>query len=394
MYPKTCRLDPKSLGCDRSEVDRRTGAQDDRFDGEASGDRARQVAQGRSRRARRHLPLRRARLRRDPARRPGAVPLVRGLHPARGRVCGQRRPRPVRGDRRAVHAAHQVPRRRCDLGAAAPDRPAGGALRPRHGRHHHASEHPAAQPDDRGSAGRAGRAERRRAVVHPGLRRRLAQHRRLPAGRRGRARAAGHAAADRGDGARFRRQPRVLEPAAQVQGVGQRLRPSLRAARDQRHRAGRGRERRRRRLRRVGGRRARRLGSDGPPAGRVRRAGRGGRRVPGDHRAVPRRGQAHQADAGPDQVSGRRVGRRALARRDRGEAAPRAADVGRPRPADRSSPRPPGHPPAGGARPLLRRRHHAARPVPGRPDDRRRRHRRPLRLGAAALHQPPERDRA
>ena len=33
------------------------------------------------------------------------------------------------------------------------------------------------------------------------------------------------------------------------------------------------------------------------------------------------------------------------------------------------------------ARPLLRRRHHAARPVPGRPDDRRRRHRRPLRLG-------------
>ena len=39
--------------------------------------------------------------------------------------------------------------------------------------------------------------------------------------------------------------------------------------------------------------------------------GRGGRGVPRDHRAVPRRGQAHQADAGADQVPGRRVGRRA-----------------------------------------------------------------------------------
>ena len=72
-------------------------------------------------------------------------------------------------------------------------------------------------------------------------------------------------------GRQLRRQPPVLEPAAQVQGRGLELPPPLRAARDQRHRP----RRRRRpgprgRLRRVGRRRARRVGAHGPPA---RRAG-------------------------------------------------------------------------------------------------------------------------
>ena len=53
-------------------------------------------------------------------------------------------PGPVRGDRRPVHAADQVPERDRHRRADADDRPAGGALRPRDGRHHHASEHPAA----------------------------------------------------------------------------------------------------------------------------------------------------------------------------------------------------------------------------------------------------------
>ena len=61
--------------------------------------------------------------------------------------------------------------------------------------------------------------------------------------------------------------------------------------------------------------------------------------------------------------------------------------------ADRSAPRSPGRAPAGAARPLLRGRHHPARPLHGRPDDRRGRHRRALRLGRPALHEPPEHHR-
>ena len=349
MYPKTCCLDPKSLGCDRSEVDRRTGAQDDRFDGEASGDRARQVAQGRPRRARRHLPLRRARLRRDRSPTTWRCSAGTGSTPS-----ARRSPRPAAspGPSEETDGLFMLRIKFPGGGVTSeqlrPDRPAGGALRPRHGRHHHAPEHPAAQPDDRGHAGRAGRAERGRAVVHPGLRRRLAQHRRLPAGRRGRARAAGHAAADRGAGARVRRQPRVLEPAAQVQGVGSA--PAPIAARSTRSTT-------------SGWSRSRRTASSattcGWAAGSAPRPGWAGGWTCSSRRT--RRSTCAAAITELFRDEGKRT-KRTRARikflvdewgveRFRAEveeqAAPRAADVGRPRPADRSPPRPPGHPPAG-----------------------------------------------
>ena len=177
-------------------------------DGEAARDRARQVAQGRPRRARRHLPLRRARLRRDHS--PTTWRCSAGTASTRS---ARRSPRPAAspGPSEETDGLFMLrikfPGGERDLGAAAADRPAGRALRPRHGRHHDPPEHPAAQPAHRGPADRAGRAERGRPLVHPGLRRRLAQHRRLPAGRRRRPRAARHAAADRGAGARVRRPP-------------------------------------------------------------------------------------------------------------------------------------------------------------------------------------------
>ena len=244
----------------------------------------------------------------------------------------------------------KFPERHRDCRPAARRRAPLGALRARHGRHHHAPEHPAALAADRGHAGRPRRAERRRALVHAGLRRRVAKRGRLPARRRRRARAARLAAADRGARAHVRRRPALLEPPAQVQGLGVGVPAPLRAARDQRHRARRGREGRRGRLRRLGRRRARRVGPHGPAAGRVRPARGGGRRVPGDHRDLPRRGQPLQAHACADQVPGRRVGRGAAARRGRGAARPLAADVGRPGRSRRSPSRPPGRPPAGAGR--------------------------------------------
>src|SRR5690349_19237779 len=80
-----------------------------------------------------------------------------------------------------------------------------------------------------------------------------------------------------------RRLPR-LEAAVAVRGVGLGVHPSLCTARDQRHRPRGRREGRRRGLRRLGRRRARCVGSDGPPA-RPLRAARGGcLGRPGDHR--------------------------------------------------------------------------------------------------------------
>ena len=60
-----------------------------------------------------------------------------------------------------------------------------------------------------------------------------------------------------------------------------------------------------------------------------------------DHRAVPRRGQAHQADAGADQVPGRRVGRRAVPRRASRSKLAASCRRGRPRPPIDPHARPP-----------------------------------------------------
>ena len=361
---------------------------------QASRHRAHQGPEGRPRRARRHLPLRRAGVRRHRARRPRPVSLVRHLHPARRAVGGVRRSGPVRGHRRVLHAADQVPERRRHRRSAAGGRAPVGAVRARHGRHHDPPEHPAPLASDRGHAGHPRRAERRRPLVHPGLRRRVAKRGRLPARGRRRARAHRLAPADRGARADVRGRPPLLEPAAQVQGVGVGVPAPVRAARDQRHRPRGRREGRRGGLRRVGWRGAGRVRPHGPAARRLRAPGGGGRRLPRDHRDLPRRGQAHQAHAGPHQVPRRRVGRRAPARRGRAEARARASHIrraGRPR---RSAPRSPGRPPAGPAGPLLPGRDDAPRTVHRRPDDRRRRHRGPVRLGGASLHEPPEHHRA
>ena len=217
LYPVSCSLDPKST---RVAVAIVHGGRCARAR-QASRDRAHQGPQGRSRRARRHLPLRRARLRRDRARRPGAVSLVRRLHPARRGVGGVRRPGPVRGDRRATSCCASSSRT-----ASSPPTSCApiGRLSERYGRgmgdittRQNIQLH---WLRDRGHAGRPRRAERRRALVHPGLRRRVAKRRRLPARRRRRARADRLAAADRGARAHVRRRPPLLEPAAQVQGVG------------------------------------------------------------------------------------------------------------------------------------------------------------------------------
>ena len=69
-----------------------------------------------------------------------------------------------------------------------------------------------------------------------GVRRRLAQRRRLPARGRHRGRVLRLARDRRRAVDALRREPALLEPAPQVQGVGLLVPPPLRAARDQRHR--------------------------------------------------------------------------------------------------------------------------------------------------------------
>ena len=100
------------------------------------------------------------------AGRPGPVPVVRRLHPARRGVGRIGRAGPIRGDRRPLHAADQVPERDRDRGAAAQI----GRLSVRYGRRigdiatrRNIQLHLAA---DEGHPGRPLRAERRRALVH------------------------------------------------------------------------------------------------------------------------------------------------------------------------------------------------------------------------------------
>ena len=187
----------------------------------------------------------------------------------------------------------------------------------------------------------------------------------------------------------------LLEPPAQVQGVGVGVPAPLRAARDQRHRARRGREGRRRWAT-----------TSGSAAGSGASA-RMGRRL--DVFVLPEEAaDVCRAITEIFRDEGKRS-KRTRARikflvdewgveRLRDEVEQRlgrvAADIGRPGRSRRSASRPPGRPPAGAAGPLLPGRDHAPGTVHRRPDDRRRRHRRPVRLGRAALHEPPEHHRA
>ena len=140
------------------------------------------------------------------------------------------------------------------------------------------------------------------------VRRRRPQHHRLPGRRPRRRRALRHPADRRRGGRVLLRQPRLLEPAAQAQDHGRRLRAPLQRAGDQLHLARRRGARRGRGLRRPGGRRAlvgaadrarpRRLRPEG---GDGRGAARAARRVAGGH-PLP-----DLAREGADEVHGRRL---------------------------------------------------------------------------------------
>ncbi len=150
------------------------------------------------------------------------------------------------------------------------------------------------------------------------------------------------------------REPRVRQPAPQVQDVGLRLRRGLRPGGDQRHRplAGPG----RRRLARVqpaGRRRPVRRRADGLGHRRLRRPGPGRRGHPGHRPALRRAGQPREPGPGPDALPGPGARARGLPRRA-GQAGPlRAGPRGRgPDPPLPGRPR--GRPPPEGGRLLLR----------------------------------------
>ena len=397
MYPYSLQFGSKLGRVQPPPATRRSARYAYRCRREAARDRAHQGSQGRPGRAGRHLPLRRARVRRDRARRPGAVSLVRRLHPARRGVggVGRARARPRRptacsccgsssrtassppsscarsaGSRSATAAgwATSPPARTSSCtGCAIEDMPVvldelnavglsftqacGDVWR-------NVVGCPLAGVDGHELIDSRPLIARARAHV----RRRSRASRTCRASSRCRCRAACTAA------------PSTRSTTSALVAVEQR---------------------RRDRLRRLGRRRPGRVGADGPAAGRVRAARGGGRGVRGDHRDLPRRGQAHQAHTGADQVPGGRVGGGAAARRGRAQDRPQPAGP-RSSPPSRSTRTAttwastrscrPGS--TTSARPRCAAASRAEQMIA------RRRHRRPLRVGRAPLHQPPERDRA
>ena len=160
---------------------------------------------------------------------------------------GQDRGPGARGARRPLlHAAGPHRRRPARPRPAARDRGHLPPVRPRHGRRHRPAEHPAALDRDRERARDLGRTGVRGAEHHRGLRGHAPGDPRLPAGRPGRARDHRRHARDRRDHRAVHRRPGVLQPAAEVQVLGQRLLRPVRHPRDQR-RGVRGRAQRRRR---------------------------------------------------------------------------------------------------------------------------------------------------
>ena len=334
-----------------TSADARRSDADDRHRRQASRDRAHQGPQERPRRARRHLPLRRARAstRSSPttwrcSAGTASTPSAPRSRPRRGDAG------PVRGDRRPVHAADQVPERRssapssCGRSAGWRSATAAGWATSPPARTSScttcAIEDMPVVLDELNAVGLSftqACGDVWRNVVGCPL-----------------AGVDGHELidsrpADRRPRADVRRRPRVLEPAPQVQGVGVgaacTAAPSTRSTTSAWWPSSKDGV----------------IGYDvwvGGGLGASARMGRrldvfvlperGGRGVPRDHRDLPRRGQAHQAHPGAHQVPGRRVGRRAAARRGRAQAS--AASCRRsvePADADRPAPRPPGRAPAG-----------------------------------------------
>ena len=119
-------------------------------------------------------------------------------------------------------------------------------VRPGRRRRHRPAERAVPLDPHRGRARDLAAARVGRAVDDRGLRRRPARHARLPAGRHPRGRGPRRQRRPRRDGREVRRQPRVQQPAAQVEDVDVGLRRPLHRARDRRRLLRRRRERRRR----------------------------------------------------------------------------------------------------------------------------------------------------
>ena len=153
-------------------------------------------------------------------------------------------------------------------------------------------------------------ARRRRARHHRGVRRLAAAVPRLAGGRRRQGRDHRRHRGAGGDQAPLHRQPRVLQPAAQVQDRADRPPQPRRLPRDQRrllrrHRAPRARPR----LRPLGRRRPVDQPDAGPEARRLDPARGGGRRLGGRRLDLPRLRLPPAALARPAEVPGRRLGR-------------------------------------------------------------------------------------
>ena len=260
-----------------------------------------------------HRHLRQARLRLDRPRRPARpLPLVRAVHaaPARHRRRQDRHPR-ARGARRPLLHAPRPDRRR-----AAVRRAAAGHLRhlrpvrARHRRRHRPAEHPAALDRDRVGPGDLGGTGGRRPVHHRGLRRHAPGHHGLPARRARLRRADRRHAGDRRRQRPVHRRPGVLQPAAQVQDLDQRLRGAVHPPRDQRRRVRRGQAPadRRGRLRPVGRRRPVHQPDDRQAAWRLRPRRAGARGLGGGRQRLPRLRLPAAAAPGQDQVPHRGLG--------------------------------------------------------------------------------------
>ena len=242
--------------------------------------RADQEGRRRPERPRAHRPdLRARRLPLDRQAGP-ALPdaVVRPVHATQaGRAGRAHRLGGARGARgRVLHDADPHRRRPADERAAARDRVGERAVRTRRRRRHRPAERAAALDPHRGRAGDLRTARSGRAHDAGGVRRHAARDPRLPArrrhGRRGAGRHARHPRRRRAVPGR----PRVLEPAAQVQDVDQRLPRALHEPRDQRHLVrGRRSPDARARIRPAGRRRPVDEPDVRPTARRVRRAGSG-----------------------------------------------------------------------------------------------------------------------
>ncbi len=257
-------------------------------------------------------------------------------------------------------------------------------LRPQHRRHHRPQQHPVPLDRDRERPGDLGAPRGGRPHDPRGVRRQPAPLPRLPRRRHRQGRDHRRLRGARRDQAPHPRQPGVLQPAAQVQDRADRPPEPRRRARGQRRRVRRHRPPRARpRLRPLGRRRPVHQPDARPQARRLDPARRGGRRLGGRRRHLPRLRLPPPALEGPPEVPPRRLGQGEVPRGP-GERVPPPRARRQPLPRGARHPRRPHRHPRAEGRPVLRRRrprrgphrrHHAERA--GRPRRAVRRPRRP-----------------